>query len=561
MFLIECGLVLVAALFAFAAPTTGCRFFQAVERPFARLSRRRRMAVVAVGVTALAVHAMALPILHIPSPGFHDEFSYLLMGDTFAHGRLTNPTHPMWVHFETFHVNWKPTYCAKYYPAQGVILAIGQVLFGNPFWGVWLSAGLMCAAICWMLQAWVAPIWALLGGMLAIPLLGTFSYWAHHYWGGAAAAIGGALVLGALPRIKRQRRVRDAAIMGLGIAILMNSRPYESLFLCVPVGVALMLWMSAKTSPPLRQKFKTVILPLSIVLMIGAGATMYYCWRTTGSPLRPPYVANMQAYDPIPVFPWQPLRSITHYNHALMQNFYSGDAFEHYQSARLHPFGTVLVRTANLWTFFLGPLLTLPLCIAVFTLPSGMSLRDISPNTLFLLLLCLSGFTGFMLTVYFSPHYAAPFTAAVHALVLRAMQRVRRWRWRQRKTGLFIVRAVPMIAVVLFFLRLAASPLHLFLVSPIWSATGALGPQLLDRARIASEMNARGGRHLIIVRYGPGHNRNWEWVYNEADIDHASIVWARDMGSSRNQELIDYFKDRQVWLVNADEKPPKPIPK
>ena len=118
-----------------------------------------------------------------------------------------------------------------------------------------------------------------------------------------------------------------------------------------------------------------------------------------------------------------------------------------------------------------------------------------------------------------------------------------------------------MIAVALFFLRLAASPLHLHLVSPIWSATGALGPQLLDRARIASEMNARGGRHLIIVRYGPDHSRNWEWVYNEADIDHASIVWARDMGPSRNQELIDYFKDRQVWLVNADEKPPKPIPK
>src|SRR5438094_2308660 len=124
MFLIECGLVLVAVVIAFAAPTTGSRFLQAVERPFARLSRRRRMAVVAVGVTALAVHAMALPILHIPSPGFHDEFSYLLMGDTFAHGRLTNPKHPMWVHFETFQVNLKPTYFAKYYQSQVIVLPL-----------------------------------------------------------------------------------------------------------------------------------------------------------------------------------------------------------------------------------------------------------------------------------------------------------------------------------------------------------------------------------------------------------------------------------------------------
>src|SRR6266566_3538765 len=240
------------------------------------------------GVT-LVCRAALLPVLPIPQPGVHDEFSYLLMADTFAHGRLTNPTHPMWVHFETFHVNQKPTYASIYYPAQGILLAVGQFFFGNPFWGVWLSAGLMCAAICWMLQAWVAPIWALLGGMLAIPLLGTFSYWAHHYWGGAAAAIGGALVLGAVPRIKRRQRIRDAAVMGFGIAILMNSRPYESLFLCAPVGVALMLWILGKTSPPQPQKFKTVILPLGVVLMIGAGATMYYYWRTTGSPLRPPY--------------------------------------------------------------------------------------------------------------------------------------------------------------------------------------------------------------------------------------------------------------------------------
>jgi len=150
------------------------------------------MAVVAVGVTALTVHAMALPILRIPSPGFHDEFSYLLMGDTFAHGRVTNPTHPMWMHFETFHVNWKPTYCSKYYPAQGVILAIGQVFFGNPFWGVWLSAGMMCAAICWMLQAWVAPIWALLGVC-----------WRSHCW--ARLVIGHTIIGGELQRLSAGR--------------------------------------------------------------------------------------------------------------------------------------------------------------------------------------------------------------------------------------------------------------------------------------------------------------------------------------------------------------------
>jgi len=108
----------------------------------------------------------------------------------------------MWVHFETFQVNMVPTYVSKYYPAQGIFLAIGQVVFGHPFWGVLLSSALMCAAICWMLQGWMPPAWALLGGILAVIRLGTFSYWANSYWGGAVAALSGALVLGALPRIK-----------------------------------------------------------------------------------------------------------------------------------------------------------------------------------------------------------------------------------------------------------------------------------------------------------------------------------------------------------------------
>jgi hypothetical protein len=37
-------------------------------------------------------------------------------------------------------------------------------------------------------------------------------------------------------------------------------------------------------------------------------------------------------------------------------------------------------------------------------------------------------------------------------------------------------------------------------------------------------------------------------------------VWARDMGEKSNQELLQYFKNRNVWLLEPDESPPRLSP-
>ena len=261
--LVQMAVVLGVCLASWWAPTVGNPWFQMVEAFGSRIASRKQLAIALLFFATVGVRLSLLPLLGVPLPSGHDDNSYLLMGDTFAHGRLANPMHPEWPSFETFHVLFQPTYSSIFPPAQGLALAIGEVL-GSPWIGVLLSVSAMCSAIVWMLQGWMPARWALLGGVLAMLNLGIVSYWMNSYWGGAMAAIGGALVLGALPRMKRLQNVSSnlvmsrltmvSLIMGVAIAILANSRPLEGFIFCLPVAGALLIWLGGKQRATLARE-------------------------------------------------------------------------------------------------------------------------------------------------------------------------------------------------------------------------------------------------------------------------------------------------------------------
>lgn len=313
---------------------------------------------------------------------------------------------------------------------------------------------------------------------------------------------------------------------------------------------------------------RRVVAPILLVLMVTACAMAYYFWRTTGSPFNTPYLVNFQTYSPVPYFPWQSLKPVPVYHHPVMRDFYMEVLLDRYQMSQ-SPAGLVtiaLVVLLEIWTFYLAPVFTLPLvaATAAVVLPYGFSLRALSPTVRFHALVCGTVIAGSMLVLWFAPHYAAAMTASIYVIVLCAMRRTRTLVWRGRPVGVFLTRAVPLICVVMVLLRAAAGPLHLPPPSR-WPVAGpptwdGLGPPNLARAKTLAELEGLPGRQLVIVRYKPGHAPYKEWVYNRADIDGAKVVWAHDMGPARDAELINYFKDRRVWLAEPDEVPPELSP-
>ena len=487
------------------------------------MRRFHRLAPLWVALASFLLSVMVALFTPLPAPQFHDEFSYLLAGDTFAHGRLTNRPHRMWEFFETFQVIQQPTYMSKYQPGQGMVLALGQALTREPVVGVWISTALACAVLWWALTGFVPRRWATIGAFIAAthPLM---LKWNWSYWGGAVALVGAALFVGGLARFP-VRRLSSGVVVGAGIFILVITRPFEGAVLLI-LTVLLMRPPSPQPfHPPLRGDLggrggkSGALLAMMAALVGGIVWIGYYNWRLTGSAVRLPYVVYESTYAVNPPFLW--MRG-THedrgFRHDAMRRYYLEWELPQYR-ARVHQ---PIVK--KLWDFvreyFYSAALILPVLLA---LRDPLGRRALVAAVIFTLI----AFGN----LWFFPHYAAP-AAPVYLLIvvlgLRHLRALPGGRWLVRG-----VLALHVVACVVFIAGMDRT-------RDGWN---------YRRADFIEQVRKQERKVLVIVQPSPDSYTHNEMVYNDADIDASPVVWARDMGPGNNRELIDYFRGREVWLL------------
>ena len=524
---------------AFKVPRLGSNVFERLERRFAGLSQHAGQQILAVGLLAVLLRALMLPWLGVPDPSVFDETSMLLQGQTLALGRLANPTHAFWQHFETFYVNQVPSYASMYFPGRGAPLAAGLLIADNAWIGVWLSVVLMCMAATWMLQAWVSMPMALLGGVLVTIRLAVFSGWINTYYGGAFTALGAMLVVGALPRILRRARWRDGLLMGLGAFVLMTSRPYEGALLCIPVAAALLASLVKRRWADIKPVLVKAVLPALLIVGAGGAVLLEYNHATTGDRFKVAYQLNRETYAMVPAFLISPPLKSLHQGPAYFKNYFIEEATNYrYRDSPVLWLRSGLAKVFHTWNFYIGAILSIAFFTGLWT-----ARRDY-----FLVGAPVFFFAGYLLETWNFPQYTAPLFPLLLILTMRGFDWLRTRDPVKAPAALFLARAMPVATVAMLVLP----------VISVVSGASFMGSKSLQatcctvkfdklRPALQAQLQQSPGRDLVLVKDGPYNPTGYEMVHNEPDIDNSKIVWAHRLDAEKDARLVAYFAGRRVW--------------
>jgi len=296
-----------------------------------------------------------------------------------------------------------------------------------------------------------------------------------------------------------------------------------------------------------------VITPVLAMLVIATGAELYYNARVTGDPLTLPYVLDRKEYAIAPLFVWGHVRPEPAYATKSLRDVYASEA-ELYRKSRANLGIPELFRKGkNFWIFFVAPLLTLPAVLFLFASSpdreEDQRIQFRSVRTIWIVMLA-----AVAQVVWFYPHYFAPAFAPFVAGLSFGFEKLRGWRWGGQPTGIFLSRAIVVGCFLMMSIPVGAHRLDLRLST--WPIQWALGsPAEVQGPKIKSSLLGEGKPALVFVEYGEKHDPAYEWIYNEPDIQHSQIIWARRVSPESDAALIRHFQNRSIWILRPDDHP------
>ena len=507
------------------------------ERWLRRLANRRKLAVIICAALAMVPRALLLPIMRIPKPQIVDEFSYILGAQTLAEGRLTNPVHPLWQHFESFHINMVPTYESQYEPAPSAFMAAGLVLGNNCWWGVWLATGLMCGAICWALQPVIGNMYAFLAGLYVVLKYSIGTQYSDSYWGGSVCALGGALALGAFVRILQTASPKWVPWLILGVGILANSRPYEGFLFSLPLALGLLIWV-VRTRSHIR-----ILAPAAALTVVLAAWMAYFNYRGTGRATEMPYTANFEQYHFVRPFIGTGMKPFPHYN-----NYEMAALFWNWEGTpgRLAKTWSGVQKIEKTKFHFYYREHFAPLLILAFAGCYFCFRREDRSYLGFTFLLVLIGL--FAVVWWPLSSYPAPLLVSFYGLAFLGIRHLGTARPRSFRLGPYWARGLVLAVLITPTINI---PHEIHRASKIRYPM----PWNEDRQRVIDQLQAQPEKSLLLVSYAPMHDPAKEWVYNTPDIDSQKVVLARALGAEKDCNLVHYYQDRKIWFADVGLEP------
>jgi len=321
-----------------------------------------------------------------------------------------------------------------------------------------------------------------------------------------------------------------------------NVRPYDGLAAAM-VPMVVLMWKVWTISGDARKRMtRRVVIPCAVVVVLVAAWMSYNNYRVTGDPLKMAYQAHSEQYMIVPAFLWQ--RMADHkltYSHEALRVHHEGWEVQFYNVQRsLASFVRVRLRyLAHIWSFYVNWVLTIPVVVGFFLAirrPFRLALAS---------MICV--FAAVTFTTWSADRFVSPVGSVIFLLIALGMKYMTGF-IRDNRIRLIIAAALPILILSMMFV---------FQQQVVTPDSASVHPMKQQRVDVIQRLMKEPGRDLVFVRSTPKPDSYFEWVYNRANIDQQEVVFARYHSASDNKELIGYYPDRRVWLldVGANDEP------